>query len=219
MKLHIKSNENVSEESETFNTFEVSNIADVLSAHRYVSNIEEKRALADKLFAFFQDAYDEIGGFRSFKDIDRFVNDSYLWYITYKGQVPADKSNLDLDRIFVVSVYRKNHGLKMAGMARRKLGGVSTSREENMNIRRLANAALIQHIKFSLKRGWAEVSGDLEMYYARIASPSDIIDPYEIEAHKIFKDVHVMTDEFHYKRPLRRGGPMLVKIAYGTIQW
>lgn len=63
MKLYIKSNENVSEESETFNTFEVSNIADVLSAHRYVSNIEEKRALADKLFAFFQDVYDEIGGF------------------------------------------------------------------------------------------------------------------------------------------------------------
>lgn len=107
MKLYIKSNENVSEESETFNTFEVSNISDVLSAHRYVSNIEEKRALADKLFAFFQDVYDEIGGFQSFKDIDRFVNDSYLWYITYKGEVPADKSNLDLDRIFVVSVYRK----------------------------------------------------------------------------------------------------------------
>ena len=41
----------------------------------------------------------------------------------------------------------------MVGMARRKLGGVSTSREENMNIRRLANAALVQHIKFSLKRG------------------------------------------------------------------
>lgn len=107
----------------------------------------------------------------------------------------------------------------MVGMARRKLRGVSTSREENMNIRRLANAALVQHIKFSLKRGWAEVSGDPEVYYARIASPSDIIDPYEIEAHKIFKDVHVMPDEFHYKRPLRRGGPMLVKIAYGTIQW
>lgn len=103
MKLYTKSSENISEESETFNTFEVSNISDVLSAHRYVSNIEEKRALADKLFAFFQDVYDEISGFQSFKDIDRFINDSYLWYITYKGKVPADKSNLD--RIFVVSVY------------------------------------------------------------------------------------------------------------------
>lgn len=33
MKLYIKSNENIFEESETFNTFEVSNISDVLSSH------------------------------------------------------------------------------------------------------------------------------------------------------------------------------------------
>lgn len=33
MKLYVKSNENSSEESEMFNTFGVSNIPDVLSAH------------------------------------------------------------------------------------------------------------------------------------------------------------------------------------------
>lgn len=35
MKLYIKSSENTSEEFETFNTFEVSSISDVLSAHAW----------------------------------------------------------------------------------------------------------------------------------------------------------------------------------------
>lgn len=107
----------------------------------------------------------------------------------------------------------------MVSMARRRIGSPTTSKEVNMNVRQLANDALAQHIKFSLKRGWAEVSGDLEKYYAKIASPSDIIDPYELEARNIFKDMRVMSDEFHYTRPFRRGGPMIMKIAYGTIRW
>lgn len=57
MKLCIKSAENPAIESEAFNTFEVSNISTILSSHRHVSNIEEKRGLTDKLFAFFQDTY------------------------------------------------------------------------------------------------------------------------------------------------------------------
>lgn len=57
MKLFIKSSESQPENNETFNTFEVNNISTILSARRYVSNIEEKRGLADKLFAFFQDIY------------------------------------------------------------------------------------------------------------------------------------------------------------------
>ena len=36
--------------------------------------------MAEDIFEILNTAYDEIGGFKSFKDMEKFINDSYLWY-------------------------------------------------------------------------------------------------------------------------------------------
>ena len=215
MKLHIHG----AIESDRFTTFELHDVDAILASKRFISDVESKRKFSDELFAFIDEAYDELGGFRSFKDMDRFINDSYLWYITYDGPKPSSDSDLDIDRVYVVSVYRKNHGMKLVGIARRKVASDTSSREENITVRTKANSALIQHIKFMNRIGWAEISGKLETYFNKALGNHAIILPEELIKHNVFPNMEVDTDEFHYLRPLRKGGQIIRKVAYGHIDW
>lgn len=185
----------------------------------YISTQSEREMIADELFSFIDTAYDEIGGFKSFKDIEHFISDSYLWYITYDGAQPNTLADFDIRKVYVVSVFRKRYGLKMVGLARRKIARDERNKEKNTEIRRNANSAVIQHIKFVSKIGWAEVSDKLEDYFRKSLSIYDIIDPYDLKDYKVFRDIDIDLDEFHYYRPLRKGEEPIRKIAYGNIKF
>lgn len=203
-----------------FSTFQLENgLSTIESSHIYIADKSERELLADDLFAFINEAYDELGGFRSFKDIRHFIDDSYLWYITYDGEQPSDLSQFDMKKVYVVSIFRQKYGLKMVGLARRKIARTETDRSQNAIIRRNANAAVIQHIKFINTIGWAEVSNDLEKFFQKSLSIHDIIDPYDLLDHKVFPNMRVCMDEFHYERPLRKGEKPIEKIAYGKIKF
>lgn len=211
----------IKHESARFSTFSISNpqsLNYIKGSHIYVSKRSEREILADDIFQFIDTAYDGIGGFKSFKDMDKFISDSYLWYITYDGVQPQNLEDLDIRKVYVVSIFRRNHGLKMVGMARRKIFPDENNRQENMKLRQNANSALQEHIRFTAKIGWAEVSGKLEDYFQRTLSIYDIIDPYILKEKKIFRNIDVDLDEFHYYRPLRAGEQPIHKIAYGTIK-
>lgn len=215
MKRYIPSNQ--------FSTYPLDSAAlkKILCSHIYIAKQSEREQIADELFRFIDDAYDGEGGFKSFKDVDHFISDSYLWYITYEGEQPASLYDFDVKKVYVVSVFRQNHGLKMIGMARRVIGRAERDKEQNMLIRRNANSALIEHITFlkNKKTGWAEVSGRLEDYFKKVYSYKDVIDPYDLQDNKIFKNIEVDIDEMHYYRPLRKGEEPVKKIAYGHIVW
>ena len=212
------------ESTNSFTTFELKNVdalfastRSVTGSKRFISDIETKRKFGDELFQFIDEAYDELGGFKSFRDVDRFINDSYLWYITYDGLEPPE-NELDLNRVYVVSVYRKKFGLKMVGIARRKIARSDSLRDENQDVRTRANAALVAHLKFMARRGWAEVSDRLEVWCNRVLGPEYEINPEFLASHKVFDDIQIDLYDNHYQRPLRKGGPMLTKIAYGTLR-
>lgn len=216
MKRLIKS-------SNQFTTYSLddSSFRSVVGSHIFIATQPERSQIGHELFEFIQDAYDGEGGFKSFKDVDHFIKDSYLWYITYEGDQPKTLDEFDVKKVYVVSVFRRNHGMEMVGMARRVIGRSETNKETNIEIRRNANSALYEHIKFlkNNKRGWAEVSGRLEEYFKQVYTINDIIDPYELQDHKIFKHMQIDIDEFHYYRPLQTGAEPTRKIAYGNINW
>lgn len=215
MKIYLNKKQNL------FSTFELpayQGIEYIQASHIYIAKKSERGLLADDIFQFIDSAYDGIGGFKSFKDMDRFINDSYLWYITYDGEQPANLEDFDIRKVYVVSVFRKNHGMKMVGMARRKILPDENNRAENITIRKKANDALIEHIHFTAKVGWAEVSGKLEEFFNKALTIYDIVDPYILKEKKIFRDIDIDIDEFHYYRPLRSGEEPIRKIAYGNIK-
>ena len=174
--------------------------------------------MADDIFEILNTAYDEIGGFKSFKDMNRFIDDYYLWYITYDGKQPVDEK-LDINKVLAVSVFRQSHGLKMVGMAANRFPYFSKSSEERTIAKSKAKAAIKEHIKFVAKIGWAEVSDRLEtLFESSLPWAKYAITPEELIDNKIFKNISIDIDGMHYYRPLRQDENPIRKIAYGTIK-
>lgn len=204
-----------------FNTFVATelNVKDyVFSSHIYVTDRETRATMADDIFEILNTAYDEIGGFKSFKDMERFINDSYLWYITYDGPQPTGA--LDINKVLAVSVFRKSHGLKMVGMAANRFPNFSKNSEERTAIKAKARSAVQEHIRFVAARGWAEVSDRLETLFEKSLPWSKYaIDPEALIEHNVFRNLSIDLDGMHYYRPLRNGEEPIRKIAYGTIKY
>ena len=204
-----------------FNTFVIENsrfFDYVQSAHMYVTDREERESMVDDIFEILNTAYDEVGGFKSFKDMQHFIDDSYLWYITYDGQVPTN-GDLDINKILAVSVFRQKCGLKMVDMAANRFPYFSSGSEERRTAKTKAKSAIAEHIQFVAKHGWAEVSDRLEVEFARALPWSKyVIIPEILIDSKVFKDISIDVDGLHYYRPLRRGEEPIRKIAYGTIR-
>lgn len=203
-----------------FTTFATENISFakyISAAHIYVTDRAEREVMADDIFEILNTAYDEIGGFKSFKDMERFINDSYLWYITYDG--PEPDTGLDINKILAVSVFRRSHGLKMVGMAANRFPNFSKGSEERAIVKNKARSAIQEHIRFVADRGWAEVSDRLETLFEK-ALPwgKYAILPETLKENHIFKDISIDIDGMHYYRLLRSGEPPIRKIAYGTIK-
>lgn len=190
----------------------------MLESHIYVTDRETRESMAEDIFEILNTAYDEIGGFKSFKDMEKFINDSYLWYITYDG--PQPNGPLDINKILAVSIFRKSHGLKMVGMAANRFPGFSRNSDERNVIKAKARSAILEHIRFVADKGWAEVSGRLEVLFEKALPWSKYsILPEDLIEHNIFKQISIDIDGMHYYRPLRKGEQPTRKIAYGTIRY
>ena len=189
----------------------------ISASHIYVTNREEREVMAEDIFEILNTAYDEIGGFKSFKDMEHFIDDSYLWYITYDGERP--NGDLDINKILAVSVFRRAHGLKMVGMAANRFPYFSVGTQERTLAKNKARSAIQEHIRFVADRGWAEVSDRLEVLFGKsLPWGKYVIDPDVLIENKVFKNISIDPDGLHYYRPLRTGEEPIRKIAYGTIK-
>lgn len=202
-------------------TFQIPNLnvkRCINESHIYVTDKESREVMADDIFEILNTAYDEIGGFKSFKNMEKFINDSYFWYITYDGLRP--EGDLDINKILAVSVFRQSYGLKMVGMAANRFPGFSKNSEERNIIKAKARSAILEHIRFVADRGWAEVSDRLEVLFEKALPWSKYaILPEDLIEHNIFKNISIDIDGMHYYRPLRNGEKPTRKIAYGTIKY
>lgn len=192
----------------------------IQASHLYITDRAQRELLASDIFDILNTAYDEIGGFKSFKDMEHFINDSYLWYITYDGVVPNDIEAFDINKLYAVSVFRRSHGLKMVGMAANRFPNYSKGSAARTEVKLKARAAILEHIRFVANRGWAEVSDRLEKLFEQALPWGKYnIMPEDLIEHKVFKDISIDIDGVHYYRPLRKNDVTIRKIAYGTIRY
>lgn len=193
-----------------------SNFQPITASHLFVSDAATKEMLSSDLFAFMNDAYKWIGGFKSFTDEDDFASKSYLWYITYKGSLPKRNEAIDINKVYTVSVFKHKHGLKLVGIGNNRFLGVPDPERKELKVE--AADAMISHIQFVVTKGWAEVSGAAEAMFKRAVSPRWIIDPEYLITIPGFEDIQILPDNLHYIRTLSNGMEV-TKIAYGTINF
>lgn len=187
----------------------------IYASHMFVNNAETKQALSSDVFEFMNDAYRWIGGFKSFTGEDDFADRSYLWYITYAGQLPEDERDIDLNKVYTVSVYKQKYGLKLVGVGNNRFNDIP--KPERQIFKAKAKDALIEHIQFAVNKGWAEVSGAAEKMFKISVSPKCIIDPEDLLTVPGFEDIEILPDNLHYSRRLKNGMEV-TKIAYGKMK-
>lgn len=193
-----------------------SSIQPVTASHIYVQDPSIKQLLSSDIFAFMNDAYKWIGGFKSFTGEDDFADRSYLWYITYEGPLPSNEADIDINKVYTVSVFKQKYGLKLVGIGNNRFSDVP--KDERTVYKAKAKDAMIQHIQWAVKKGWAEVSGAAEKMFNYALSPKWIIDPEDLKNEvPDFKDIEILPDNLHYSRKLSNGMEV-TKIAYGTLK-
>lgn len=188
----------------------------ITASHMYVKDPKIKRLLSSDLFEFMNEAYKWIGGFKSFTGEDDFADRSYLWYITYEGPLPENEKDIDINKVYTVSVYKQKYGLKLVGIGNNRFENVPKS--ERMELKSRAKDALSDHIEFAVRKGWAEVSGAAEKMFKLVLSPKWIIDPEDLKLYiPEYEDIEILPDNIHYSRKLSNGMEV-TKVAYGTIR-
>jgi Leucine-rich repeat (LRR) protein len=170
-------------------------------------------------FCFIDEACDGNERLDLYEDISRFAGDEYVWYITYDGEAGTRITEDNIDKIYNISIFKHDHGLKLVGLARSnpvREGFDDQSYYDNREKGYCAGYAHVQHI-LNNNIGWAEVSGELERLFCRAATINDLINPAILMNYKLYKDITVGDDEYHYTRSSDTG-KKAKKIAYGHIE-
>ena len=187
----------------------------IFASHHMVSDDQIKKLLSSDMFEFLNSAYKYIGGFHSFSGEDDFVDSSYLWYITYDGELD-NIADLDINKVYTVSVFKKKYGLKLVGAGNNRFYNI-TDEESRKSKKLMASDALIQQLRWALNHGWIEASGAMEALIRNNFSKKVIIEPEILLEHDIFPDMEIAPDHLHYTRRLSNGMEVY-KMAFGNIR-
>lgn len=187
----------------------------IYASHQLINDSKIKKMLGSDTFEFMNTAYKYIGGFHSFDGESDFIDNSYLWYITYDGEL-NDMKDFDINKVYTVSVFKQKFGLKLVGAGNNRYYDIKD--DEQRKTKKLhASDALKQQLKWALNHGWIEASGALEALIRNNFSSKYIIEPEYLKENKVFKDMEIANDNLHYTRKLSNGMEVY-KMAFGKIR-
>ena len=211
--------ERYAEDLKKFSTFEIKgdSVKPVLC-----SEIATRWDLSDsrreKMFRLIEGACDRSEERGMYKDLYALRGEEYSWFVTYEGTEPEPAYGLDHSKIYVIAIFKKDHGRKLVAMAvRRRCDEEDEDIHSFINYskRNFSRAAFIRDM-INNKIGWAEVSGFLEMEFSRACTIDQVINPEVMKKYNVFENMEVDADDYHYYR-LNDAGKKVRKIAYGYI--
>lgn len=187
----------------------------IYASHQLINDINIKKMLGSDTFEFMNTAYKYIGGFHSFDGEGDFIDNSYLWYITYDGPLD-DIKDFDINKVYTVSVFKQKYGLKLVGAGNNRFYHIED--DEGRKTKKVrASDALKQQLKWALNHGWIEASGALEALILNNFSHKYIIEPEILKEDHVFRDMEIANDNLHYTRKLSNGMEVY-KMAFGRIK-
>ena len=173
----------------------------------------------DKDFNIIDGACDGEERNRLYDDLAHYTGSEYYWYVEYDGVLP-DGAVPDMDKIYAISVFKRDHGRKLLFVARRNLPREGIHDHDGREKYERSYTAAHVHIIHLMDNdtGWAELSGDLERFFVKYCTMQNVIDPAVLVEHNVFEGLEIDGDDFHYYRPDDSGRKNVKKIAYGHIE-
>jgi hypothetical protein len=164
----------------------------------------------DKMYSVIDGSCDVEERKRLYEDFSSYAGSDYVWYVTYEGN---DADNLN--NVFTISVFKRDHGLKLIAMAKR-----DPRHQEGRDIDEKSFSSKYAQIMHLMNSNicWAEVSGDLEKLFVRACTAENLIAASVLADNKIFNDIEIDVDDYHYYRKDSSGKKTVKKICYGHIE-
>ena len=209
--------------AEAMESFVTCELTDSAVKSSLVSKINSgtDRIYSDKRFSIVD--YSSFGYERIdlYEDIESFAGDEYTWYVTYEGPVADNITDVDEDRIFSISIFKQDHGLKLVGMAEISFYSVERNDPRFSEIRRKTYPANLAHVKYLLDNqiGWGELSGYVERIYRHAGTINNLINPAILVNHNVFREIEIDDDGYHYNRTVEGEKKSVKMIAYGHIDF
>lgn len=171
--------------------------------------------MSDKEFELLDGACDGAERLKMFTDPKHYVNAKYAWYVTVDAD-SAKKPEFDIENVSAISIFKQDHGLKLIAMAGRNHRLIrNTPVEDPFEMHFVGMASHIRHI-LDDEICWAELSGLIEREFRLNSTINDVINPAVLVNRKVFKELDVDGDDYHYCRKTAEG-KTVKKIAYGHI--
>ena len=210
----------VSEDMENFVTCEVTDasVKDALVKQIYTGT---ERFFRDAKFSIVESSCFGYERIDLYEDVRAFAGNEYTWYITYDGPMPEQIMDLDEDKIYAISIFKQDHGLKLVCYAERNLYNIEIDDPNYEQMYNKSSNAGIAHIKYLLDNniGWAEVSDGLEAEFRQIGTINNLISPAMLVNHNVFRDIEIDDDGYHYNRTVEGEKKSVKMIAYGHIDF
>ena len=197
-----------------FSTCELSDLSvrKELSTRIYTGS---NRGLARDKDFYIYSACDSNERLNLFKNFGGYTGTEYSWFVTYEGT--AEEFNLN--KIYIISIFKREHGLKLVCMAQKGFRRADFPDESVMQLRERYYYAEEKHIRYILDNsiGWAELDEYLESSFRRVSTLNDVINPAILAEYKVLESITIDSDDYHYFR-LNDKGKTVKKIAYGHIE-
>lgn len=199
-------------DEEIMNAFSTDEVTDITVRNELCSNIYSGKSIGpgrDKLFCLVGNSCDKDERNRLFTDLAHYADEEYVWYATSEG-----------DEVFAISIFKRDHGLKLVGIARRSTFVYEPRGDVARELAKKSAYAWHAHIKFLMDNriGWCEISGELERSFKRVCTMQDLIDPKVLADNNVFMGVDIEIDDYHYTRKISGNKKTEPKIAYGHIE-
>ena len=222
-RLPRETNRFMLRDAETMESFATSELTDAAVKSSLVSQINSgtDRFSRDKKFGIVDYSCFGYERIDLYEDIEAFAGDEYTWYVTYDGPIAEDLTDVDEDRIYSVSIFKQDHGLKLVSMAVRTPYSLERNNPQFNEIRRKSFPASLAHIKHLLDNqiGWGELSGEVERLYRQASTINNLISPAILLNHNVVRNIEIDDDGYHYNRSVNGEKKSVKVIAYGHIEF
>ena len=208
--------------NETMGEFETCEVTDATVRASLISQINSGayRYSREKNFFIAEETCSGYERVELFEDINAYAGEEFSWYVTYEGPAAEQITDVDENRIYVISIFKQDHGKKLALMAIRNRNRTEGNVQDFRAAREKKYSSMYAAIQYMLDNniGWAEISGELERYFAMVATVNDLINPAQLVNRNVFRDIEIENDSYHYLRKINGEKRPIKKIAYGHIE-
>ena len=173
-----------------------------------------------KAFQLVDETCDDGERTRLYEDLGHYAGSEYRWHVTFAGAPLAEGAVPEAGNVLAISVFKRDHGQKLVFMAMRNPVHSDPGGDADRDNIDVYYSSIYAHIRYLIENrtGWAELSGRIESYFSRVCTMDDLIDPAALKTYRVFSNIEIDGDDYHYYRWDASRKKNVKKICYGCIE-